>query len=55
MGGHFISLSHWHSGDPPTTLDLDTEIFEENICFSCIFGNEKFQKINSDLGQDYYT
>ena len=33
MGGQCIFLSHWYGGDPPTTLDLDTEIFKEKLRF----------------------
>ena len=54
MGGHFNFLSHWHGGDPPATLDLDTEIWKENQVFHVFLKKEK-SKIYSDLGQDYYS
>ena len=31
MGGQCILLSHWHGGDPPATLDLDTERWKKYV------------------------
>ena len=44
MGGHSIFLPHWYGGDPPTTIDLDTEILIETLRFPCIFENRKLKK-----------
>jgi hypothetical protein len=27
-----IFLRHWNGGDPPATIDLDTEMFKERLC-----------------------
>ena len=39
---HF--LRHWYGRDPPTTIDLDTEILIETLRFTCVFENRKFKK-----------
>ena len=47
MGGHCIFLSHWYGANPPTTLDLDTEIFKEKLRFHV------FLKIENSKNQYY--
>ena len=44
-GGRSLQFPrHWYRKDPPTTIDLDTEIFIETLPFSCVFENRKLKK-----------
>ena len=45
MGGHCMLPSHWHGGDPPATLDSDTESFKEKLGFSCICERRRIGKV----------
>ena len=45
MAGNIIFLSHWHGGDLPAILDLDTEICKEELLLTFVFEIEESQTL----------
>ena len=52
MVEYCIFLSHWYGGDLPNTLDLDTEICNENIRLSNVGPTVALQAGNKN---EYYV